>query len=148
MIKKLPLKPEEKRQVLVYVVNTALDYVLQDAQLALAEPAVKLQALEEKRREIQKYMNLWEISWYHIRYNPIQTVVVSAASVIVACTAWRQFQGTVVHKALVGWALSVYSIVCGIGANILALLEKIGSLLGLKTAKSARRYRPRRILRR
>jgi len=73
MIQSLPLSTNDKNKLLEYLVSMSLDYMLQDAQEALAAPTIKLQMLEREKKEIIKFMSFPQIVWYRLRYFPIQS---------------------------------------------------------------------------
>jgi len=77
---------------LAYLVSLALDYVLRDVEELLADPDQKLQALEKRQRQIERYMTRWQLMWYRIRYRPVQTALVLAATYVtgVALVRWYQ----------------------------------------------------------
>jgi hypothetical protein len=130
VIKSIPLKADDKRQFLQYLVNMSLGYVLRDAELLLAEPSVKLQALEVQKREIQKYMNFWQLTWYRIRHHPLQISMLMIGSVYIIYSLYQQSKHTALVSAITGVFASVFK------------------LLGLDTTRSLKRKTIRRVVRR
>jgi len=77
---------------LTYLVSLALDYVLKDMEELLADPDEKLQALEKRQRQIERYMSRWQLMSYRIRYHPAKTAMAIAATGLtgVALVRWCQ----------------------------------------------------------
>lgn len=140
VIKSVPLKAEDKRHLLQHLVSMSLDYVLKDAELMLAEPAVKLQALDLQKKQIQKYMTLRQLAWYRIRYYPIQTALLSAASIYLAYSLAQQTKHTWIISTVTGTVASIVSQMQRVAQTIL-------KMLGLSGKKSIKRRVVRRVVR-
>lgn len=141
VVKNIPLKPDDKRQLLQYLVTKSLDYVLKDAELALAEPAVKLQALESQKQQIQRYMTFWELSWYRIRYFPLQAALVGILSTYVTYSLYRQTKDTWIVSTITTVAVSMLT-------HFKLWTLKLLKLLGLGTTKSLKKKTVHRLTRR
>lgn len=141
VMKGIPLKADDKRQFLQYLVNMSMGYVLRDAELLLAEPSVKLQALEVQKQEIQKYMTFWQFTWYRIRYHPLQTSLLTIGSVYIGYSLYQQSKHTAFVSAITGVFASVFT-------QIQILTRKLFKILGLGSTKSTMRRRTvRRVVR-
>lgn len=134
VLKSVPIKADDKRQLLRYLVSLALDYFLKDVELMLAEPSVKLQALEAQKREILRYMSFWEIQWYRIRYHPVAMATMTAASVCLAYFFYQETKTSLFVSSVTSFLGSFY---CGIQTVLLHL----GQLFGWTSGKSLRKRR-------
>lgn len=141
VIKNIPLKVDDKRQLLQYLVSTSLGYVLKDAELLLAEPGIKLQALQVQKEEIQKYMTFWQLTWYRIRYHPVQISLLTVGSVYVGYSLYQQSKHTAFISAISGAFVSLFS-------HIQLFTRKLFKLFGLETTRSAKKKAVRRVVRR
>jgi hypothetical protein len=74
MIKDIPLSDDDKTKLLEFIVKLSLDYLLEDAQVALMAPAMKLQMLEREQYETRRYMSVWELAWYRLRFFPVRSI--------------------------------------------------------------------------
>lgn len=93
------LDKKDRRNVLVAIVDMALDYVLKDAQEVLAAPEVRLEELEEKVKAIKRQMGTRRLIWYRIRHNSkgiALAFVVSAAAMLL----YQQRSAPIVAKVL------------------------------------------------
>lgn len=142
VLKGIPLKQDEKRKFLLYVVNMALGYLLRDAELALAKPSVKLQALDAQKREIQRYMTIRQMTWYRIQSYPLQMALLGATSVYVICTLYFATKHTLIVSQLTAIVLSTVSY---IGLLIKKITNVLANLIPVKSArKVSRRVKFRR----
>mmetsp|Transcript_17123 Transcript_17123/g.25940 ORF Transcript_17123/g.25940 Transcript_17123/m.25940 type:complete len:341 (-) Transcript_17123:354-1376(-) len=135
VLKNVPLKADDKRQLLQYLVSLALDYFLKDVELMLAEPSVKLQALESQKREILKYMSFWEIQWYRVRYFPLQMATVVAASVCLTYFFYQETKHSFLVSSVTGFLWSVYSRFQTVLLKLSKLLEILGKFLRERGAR-------------
>ena len=139
VMKSIPLKANDKRQLLQYVVSKSLDYMLKDAELLLAEPAVKLQVLESQKQNIQRYMTFWQLSWYRIRYYPVQMTVLGLLSIYASYSLYQQTKHTWVIANIVGLLGSISS-------HLQLLVMKVCKFMGLGTTKAVKRKAIRRLV--
>jgi hypothetical protein len=150
MIKDLPLTKSDKGKLLKYMVRLSLDYLLQDVQEMLKQPTERLQLLDDKKQQIQRYMTFWQLTWYRIRYYPIQMTLIGAATAMSSIFLYQQYRKTALAAAVTSTCLSIVAAVKAPLVTLKALalsaaaavkdhLSKLGLL---KTAKKgARRIR-------
>ena len=91
MIQSLPLSTNDKDKLLKYLVSMSLDFVLQDAEEALAAPSTKLQMLEREKKEIVKLMSFPQIVWYRLRYLPTQSLSFTIFVGWTSYVTWRLY---------------------------------------------------------
>lgn len=139
VMKSIPLKASDKRQLLQYLVTKSLDYMLKDAELLLAEPAVKLQVLETQKQNIQRYMTFWQLSWYRIRHYPVQMTLLGLLSIYASYSLYQQTRHTWVIANIVGFLGSISS-------QLHLLVIKVCKFLGLGTTKAIKKKSIRRLV--
>jgi len=74
VIRQLPIQKENKIKLVEYLVDVSLDFFLKDLELALVAPSVKLQVLDQERREILQCMTSRQRVWYRLRYQPKSSI--------------------------------------------------------------------------
>lgn len=141
VMKSIPLKTGDKRQFLHYLVNMSLDYVLKDAELLLAKPAVKLQALEVQKQNIRKLMTFRQLAWYQIQYAPVQTALLVFSSIYIVCSLYQQTKHTWIVSSAAG-------IIAGTISQFQLLMKKLIKMLGLHSSTFVKRRASFRALRR
>ena len=115
IIQQLPLPKDDKNKVLTHLVNFSLDFFLKDIESILAAPSEKLRVLDQERREIQKYMSFWQLSWYRLRYKPKMTIIVgllSLSTVYSTYIFYRQHQIVIQVKQSMGFLFSSLKGMC------------------------------------
>jgi hypothetical protein len=134
MLDSVPLTKGDKKQLLQYLVSSSLDYLLKDAQEVLAEPSVRLQALEAQKRQIQKFMPGWQLTWYRIRYFPVQMTVIGLVAAITSYAIFQQYlyKHTALVSAVTGVCVTMVSSMKVISAKVSAIMLSITSGKGLK----------------
>lgn len=156
----IPLSDTQKRKLLKYLVTLSLDYVLRDAEMLLTNPFVKLRELEEEKRRIQRSMNLWQLSWYRLRFYPIQSsVLIGLGTMATATSVFYMTKNTAVSATILN-SFSNLSAFCTIALSklkvlmnsLILLLTTIGAKLSTSfssesfpkiTAKNAKKIRRR-----
>jgi hypothetical protein len=98
LMSNLPLPTSEKDKILERLVSMSLDLLLQDAKEILAEPNERLQALEERRRQVVRYMTKRKLLWYEIRYHPIRTAFLSSLTAMLAYLLYKEVRTTTIFK--------------------------------------------------
>jgi hypothetical protein len=125
LLQGIPLKQEDKRQFIQYVVNMGLDYFLRDAELALAKPSAKLEALDAQKREIQRYMTPRQLLLYRIQNYPLQMTLIGTTCIYVICTLYEATKHT--------WLMSnTIQTLVYVASNIGLMCKKVLKVLGLR----------------
>jgi len=109
----IPLKEDQKRQLLKYLVTLSLDYLLKDAETLLANPFDKLRELDVERRRIQRRMSFWQLCWYQIRFHRIRTSMMIGLATVGTSYAFYLQDTTIVSTAILN-AFSKFSVSCSI----------------------------------
>lgn len=135
----IPLPKSDKKQILSNLVHVSLDFVFQDALVFLAEPNIKLLALEEQRYQIRRYMTKRQCIWYEIRYHPIRTTALTSAGILFAVLLYREFRATAFTKAISSFIFSTWHLfVIGI-SSIQHTISKILPTSPTKVVKGVHR---------
>ena len=82
MIQDLPLSKSDKIKILKYIVNMALDIIFKDVQELLKDPTQRLQVLDEKRYQIQRYMSQRQLLCYRLKNYPIQIMLLTITTIL------------------------------------------------------------------
>ena len=141
VIKGIPLKADDKRNLLRFLVKTSLDCVLEDLEMILAAPHVKLQTLESQKRQIQKYMSSWQLIRYRIRYYPVQMALSLASVAFIGYAAYQMTKHTAVVTAATTLISETMVHFCSFGRKVL-------KFLGLGTHASGKRRLVRKVMKR
>jgi len=139
--KGIPLKQEDKRQFLEYLVTMALDYILKDAEVALTSPTTKLQTLNQQKREIQRYMTRRQLLSYRIQTYPRRTMLIVATCIYITYTLYEATKHT--------WAIMTMSKAMASLVSYLTLtFKKSLTLFGLGPKETLKKKAFRQVLRR
>ena len=137
----IPLKQDDKRQFLQYIVNMALGYVLRDAELALAAPTAKLRALDAQKREIQRYMTRRQLLWYRIQTYPVQMALFGATFLYIIYTMYESTKHTWLMSKITG------TVVRGI-THVGMMMKNAFNVFGMSSKQSLKKKAIRRVVRR
>ena len=137
----IPLKQDDKRQFLQYIVTMALDYVLRDAELALAAPTAKLRALDAQKRDVQRFMTRRQLLEYRIQTYPLRMALLGATFLYVIYTMYESTKHT--------WLMSrmTRAVVCGV-THVGMLMKNAGNIFGVSSKQSLQKKALRRFMRR
>jgi hypothetical protein len=80
IIQQLPMPKDDKIKLVSYLVDLSLDFFMKDLESALAAPSVKLRVLDQERREILRYMSVWQFTSYRLRHKSKSTIALGLLS--------------------------------------------------------------------
>ncbi|KAL3927652.1 MAG: hypothetical protein SGBAC_012998 [Bacillariaceae sp.] len=118
MYKNLPLSDKDKDKLLSNLIGASLDILLADAAMVLAHPNEQLQALEEEKRQITRFMTKRQLVWYEVRYHTVRSALVAAAGTLLLVLLYNVSKSTaavqVVQKSVIKVWVFAKSLVMGI----------------------------------
>jgi hypothetical protein len=114
-----------------------LDYLLKDAQVRL------LEALEAQKRQIQKCMPVWQLTWYRSHYFPVEMTVIGLVAAVTSYVIFQQYLYK--HKALFSAVIGVCMTML---SSIKAIAAKVSAMLSITSGEGLKRKAVCRVVRR
>lgn len=124
MMAGLPLSLSEKEKLCHRLVSMSLDLLLQDAKEILADPNDRLQALEQRRREVTRYMTKWQLLLYEIRYHPIKSAFLASTGLFLAFSFYKEIRTTAIVKRALRTVFLFYATVHTTLSKLLPTIPK------------------------
>ena len=100
------LNADDKANLVESMVNMAMDFLLRDAQIILASPEVRLEALEAEVRNVKRLMGPWRLFLFRLRRLP-RIVKAGMVSGMIVAGVYQQ-QGSITPNAFLKTAWSSY----------------------------------------
>jgi hypothetical protein len=128
------LNANDKASLVESMVNTAMDFLLRDAQTILASPEVRLEALEAEVQNVKRLMGPWRLFLFRLRRLPRIVKMGMVSGMIVAGV--HQQQGSLTPDAFLKMAQSSYHGMVDVctwlslaGKDASSVLARIGGFL-------------------
>lgn len=142
IIQNLPLSEKDRRDLLVFMVSTSLDFFFKDLQSALEESSLKLSMIDRERLEIQKFMSFRQRMCYRIRYYPLPTIGMGLLCAWTLYLSYQQYKHTALVSGIVAVCHHAYTTVTTLIGNITTILIKAsGKTTGMKRKTVAKAWR-------
>ncbi|CAJ1952372.1 unnamed protein product [Cylindrotheca closterium] len=136
MYANLPLSNSEKDKLLSNLIGTSLNLLLRDAAMVLAHPNEQLQALEEQKRQITRFMTRRQLVWYQLKYHTVRSALVVTASALLLTLLYNGYKSTAVIQGVQKSAIKLWVFAKSLAMGLVQLVS------GSKR-KRPRRVRPR-----